>query len=102
MPLAKFLSTLVVLASAFALPAYANALEETGWLLEQNASSMGKHRIYLAPSAIKIVDQDTGNTLVSTAPDWIVRIFNDRSKKMFVSKRQEYASGSNPFILVGL
>jgi hypothetical protein len=102
MPLAKLLSTLLVLASAFALPASANAPEETGWLLEQNASSMGKHKIYLAPSAIKIVDQDTGNTLVSTAPDWTVRIFNDHSKKIFMSKGQDYSSGSNQFILIGL
>jgi len=102
MHLARILTTLLIMASALALPVNAASGEEPGWVLEQTCSSMGKHRIYLAPSAIKIVDQDTGNTLVSTAPDWIVRIFNDRSKKMFVSKRQEYASGSNPFILVGL
>jgi len=100
--LVRILTTLLLLVPVLSLPAQAAVLEEPGWVLEQTCSSMGKHRIYLAPAAIKIVDLGTGNTLVSTAPDWVVRIYNDHSKRLFVSKQKEYASGSNPFVAVGL
>jgi len=102
MLLSRILAVLVFLAPAMVLPAFASTSDEPGWLIEQTSISRGKVRICLAPNAIKIEDLTGGNTLVSNAPDWTVRIYNDRSKRLFVAKGQQYTSGSNPYIAVGL
>jgi hypothetical protein len=102
MLLSRILITLFLLALAVVVPVDASTGDQHGWLLDQTSSSTGRHRIYLSPDAIKIVDDQSGNTLVSTAPDWTVRIYNDRSKRLFVSKGQQYASGSSVYVAVGL
>lgn len=64
--------------------------KKTQWQMKQREFSAGVLTIYFCPTAVKILDQRRGFSIVSKAPDWDVYAIRDDDKSICHMTRQQY------------
>jgi hypothetical protein len=56
---------------------------EQGWYLHQKSLWGGEHMIYVGSSGIRLYNKQMGVSAVSSAPDWKMILYNDKSRCYF-------------------
>ncbi len=62
----------------------------SAWELVQISKLTGKHKVIIAPNAIKIISYGYPYVIVSKAPDWKVFTYNTRAKRIFESSLLDF------------
>lgn len=57
--------------------------QENGWMLTQRSEYMGDQYVYVSKSGFKWVNPKAGANLVTASPDWVVTMFNDKTRQYF-------------------
>jgi len=81
----RFLSLLIIFLSfnllGFAGPAaYA---DDKGWVLTQRSANLGDQYVYISATGLKLVSPKQGVNIVTSAPDWNVAMYNDKTRMYY-------------------
>ena len=63
-----------------------------GWTLTQRSEYMGDQYIYVCRTGFKWVSPKAGANIVTSAPNWSVTMFNDKTKQYFVTTFAKWKS----------
>ena len=67
------------LAPTWILPPRAVA-DGQGWVLTQKSTTLGDQYVYISTGGLKIVNPKAGFALATSAPDWNITLYNDKTK----------------------
>lgn len=70
----------IIVLSSLSLTSRSASANEKGWILTQRSQTLGDQYVYLSPSGLKCVNPQEGLGLMIRAPNWIVVLFNDKTK----------------------
>ena len=79
----------IALLSFLCQPAMA---QEKGWMLTQRSEYMGDQYIYVCKNGFKWVNPKAGANVVTGAPNWVVTMFNDKTKQYFQTTFEKWRS----------
>lgn len=72
--------TVTLCGSLCAGPAMA---DEKGWVLTQRSANFGDQYVYISPTGLKLVSPKQGVNIVTSAPEWNVALFNDKTRMYY-------------------
>jgi hypothetical protein len=78
-------------APVFAKPIDSHSLQH-GWILNQSSTLIGDQTIYVSPIAMRLTTKKTSVMILTIAPDFDVKLFNTRSKKMYECKAKNFVN----------
>ncbi|MEZ4487430.1 MAG: hypothetical protein R3C24_12640 [Cyanobacteriota/Melainabacteria group bacterium] len=83
-------SLLACLLMALFVAAQPVQAQESGWMLTQRSEYMGDQYVYVSKSGFKWVNPKAGANLVTASPDWVVTMFNDKTRQYFQTTFEQW------------
>ncbi len=57
--------------------------DDKGWVLTQRSANFGDQYVYISPTGLKLVSPKQGVNIVTSAPDWNVALYNDKTRMYY-------------------
>lgn len=64
--------------------------EDKGWIFTQRSTQMGDQYVYVSPAGIKVVSPKLSCNIVTTAPNWDVTFYNDKTRTFYVTTFEKW------------
>lgn len=57
--------------------------DDKGWVLTQRSANFGDQYVYISPNGLKLVSPKQGVNIVTSAPEWNVALYNDKTRMYY-------------------